>query len=148
LRASGAAFVFTGDFPPGEYEGTIRPSMTPPISPIGLSGLMSVDHRYLAQTIRDMRPVLKALADHEPDRHDRIAAAISGVYDSHIHVCERFVGGRPSILTAGRTERSGPSLIEQFKNLRLKPFEHTQRALRLTSDHEPSVIVECPFKRG
>ena len=148
LRASGAAFVFTGDFPPGEYEGTIRPSMTPPISPIGLSGLMSVDHRYLAQTIRDMRPVLKALADHEPDRHDHIAAAISGVYDSHIHVCERFVGARPSILTAGRTDRSGPSLIEQFKTLRLKPFEHTQRALRLTNDHEPSVIVECPFKRG
>lgn len=149
LKASGAAFVFTGDFAPGEYENTIRPSMTPPISAIGLSGLMSADHRYMAQTIRDMRPVLKALADHEPERHDRIAEAINGVYDSHIHVCERFVGARPSILTAGRTERSGPSLIEQFKTLRLKPFEHTARTSRLTNEHTASsAIGECPFKRG
>ena len=56
---SAAAFVFTGDFPP-ESTRTIRPSMTPPHSRIGLSGLMSADHRYMAQTMRDMRPALKS----------------------------------------------------------------------------------------
>jgi hypothetical protein len=147
LKASGAAFVFTGDFPPGEYENTIRPSMTPPISPIGLSGLMSADHRHMAQTIRDMRPALMALAEQEPERHDRLAGAVADVYDRHIFVCERFVGSRPSILTAGRTERSGPSLIEQFKTLRLKPFEHAQRATRLTAEHSSTALGECPFKK-
>ncbi len=147
LKASGAAFVFTGDFPAGEYENVIRPSMTPPISPIGLSGLMSADHRQMAQTIRDMRPALKSLAEHEPERHDRLAEAVADVYDRHIFVCERFVGPRPSILTAGRTERSGPSLIEQFKTLRLKPFEHSQRATRLSAQRAPATLGECPFKK-
>ena len=147
LDASAGAFLFTGDFPPEEYESSIRPSMTPPASPVGLSGLMSADHRYLAQTMRDMRPALKSLAEQEPQRHERIAAALSGVYDSHIHVCERFVGPRPSILTAGRTERSGPSLIEQFKTLRLKPFEHAQRALRLAAERPKATLGECPFHK-
>ncbi len=127
LDVSGAAFVLTGDFPPGEYENTIRPSMTAPNTPICLSGLMSADHRFMAQTIRDMRPVLKGLAEQEAERHERIAQATSKVYDRHIFVCERFVGARPSLLTAGRTERTGPSLIDQFRTLRLKPFEHSPR---------------------
>ncbi len=147
LDGSAGAFILTGDFPPEEYENTIRPSMTPPASPVGLSGLMSADHRYLAQTMRDMRPALKSLAEQEPERHDRITAALSGVYDSHIHVCERFVGRRPSILTAGRTERSGPSLVEQFKTLRLKPFEQAQRAPRLSAERPRVVPGQCPFHK-
>ncbi len=144
LNASAGAFVFTGDFPPAEYENVIRPSMMPPLSKICLSGLMSADHRYMAQTMRDMRPALKALGELEPERHERISLALAGVYDSHIYVCERFVGPQPSILTAGRTERSGPSLIEQFKTLRLKPFEQTRRAPRLTADKARGPL-ECPF---
>ena len=146
LDASGASFVFTGDFPAGEYENTIRPSMTPPSTPICLSGLMSADHRLMAQTIRDMRPVLKSIADHEPERHERIAQAMSGVYDRHIFVCERFAGVRPSILTAGRTERTGPSLIEQFRTLRLRPFEHSSRATVLSPERTAVSPGQCPFK--
>jgi hypothetical protein len=145
LRGSAAAFELTGDFPVEEYANTVRPSMMPPESEVGLSGLMSIDHRVLAQTMRDMRPALKALSEQEPARHDGIAAALSAVYDSHIHVCERFVGARPSILTAGRTKKSGPSLIEQFKTLRLKPFEQVTRAPRLTNGAHQSVGGGCPF---
>jgi hypothetical protein len=100
----------------------------------------------MAQTIRDMRPVLKALAEQEPERHQLLAKAVSNVYDSHIHVCERFVGSSPSILTAGRTERSGPSLVEQFKTLRLKPFEHSHSAPRIAINRSPLALGECPFK--
>jgi hypothetical protein len=138
LRGSAAAFAFTGDFPVEEYANTVRPSMMPPESEVGLSGLMSIDHRFLAQTIRDMRPALKSLSEHDPARHHGIASALSAVYDNHIHVCERFVGARPSILTEGRTKKSGPSLIEQFKTLRLKPFEQAARAVRLTDSKEHS----------
>ncbi len=146
LNASAAALSFTGDFEPGEYESTIRPSMMPPLAPMALSGLMSADHRFMAQTIRDMRPALQSLAEQDHERHEAMAGAIAAVYDSHIHVCERFVGLRPSLLTAGRTDRSGPSLIEQFKTLRLKPFEHSQRAERLKSDQASVTLGECPFK--
>jgi hypothetical protein len=136
LRGSAAAFAFTGDFPVEEYANTVRPSMMPPESEVGLSGLMSIDHRFLAQTMRDMRPALKSLSEHDPARHHGIASALSAVYDNHIHVCERFVGARPSILTEGRTKKSGPSLIEQFKTLRLKPFEQASRAARLTDSSQ------------
>ncbi len=133
LRGSEATFEFTGDFDAEEYANTVRPSMMPPFSQVGLSGLMSIDHRFLVQLMRDMRPALKALHEQEQARHDGISRELEAVYDSHILVCERFVGKKPSILTAARTERSGPSLIEQFKTLRLKPFEHSALTTRLTA---------------
>jgi len=150
LRGSAAAFELTGDFPVEEYANTIRPSMMPPECPVGLSGLMSIDHRVLAQTIKEMKPALHSLHEHEPARHEALAGALSGVYDSHIHVCEKFVGARPSILTEGRTQRSGPSLIEQFRSLRMKPFEHVTKAPRLTSVGQKKAEMapeglECPF---
>jgi hypothetical protein len=122
--------------------------MMPPASPIGLSGLMSFDHRFLIQTIRDMRPALKALREQEAGRHDGIAAALGSVYDSHIHVCERFVDTKPSLLTAGRTDRSGLSMIEQFKALRLKSFEQPVRAPRLTTTRSGEPGEGCPLHRS
>ena len=53
-------------------------SMMPPESEVGLSGLMSIDHRFLAQTMRDMRPwIRKSLSEHDPARHHGIALALS-----------------------------------------------------------------------
>jgi hypothetical protein len=147
LRGSAAAFQFTGDFPQQDYAEVIRPSMMPPQSEVGLSGLMSIDHRFLVQMMRDMRPALKALYEQEQRRHEELSNGLTSVYDSHIHVCERFVGKQPSILTVGRSERSGPSLIEQFKSLRLKPFEQPPRTTRLPhSTAAPAeAAVRCPF---
>jgi hypothetical protein len=147
LRGSAAAFEFTGDFPPEDYAEVIRPSMMPPQSEVGLSGLMSIDHRFLVQAMRDMRPALKALHEQDQARHEELSKDLTSVYDSHIHVCERFVGKQPSILTAGRSERSGPSLIEQFKTLRLKPFEQPARATRLPQSNRASAetVARCPF---
>ena len=62
FRGSGSAFELTGDYSAEDYTILVRPSMMPPACPIGLSGLMSFDHRFLIQTIRDMRPGLKACA--------------------------------------------------------------------------------------
>ena len=149
LRGSGAAFEFTGDFPEADYNNIIRPSMMPPATPLCLSGLMSADHRFLAQTMRDMRPVFKALAEREPERHAKLRDSVASVYDSHIHVCERFVGNEPSIMTAARSEKSGPSLIQQFKSLRLKPFEASTHKASLAVATGPgandSHAQRCPF---
>jgi hypothetical protein len=131
LEGSGAAFVFTGDFSIEVYMTAVRPTMMPPEAPINLSGLMSVDHRFLVQTIRDMRPALRALHELEPELHGRIQTELATVYDRHAHVCERFVGEKPSLLTAHSGKKSGPQLIEQFKSLRLKVFEVQAHATRL-----------------
>jgi hypothetical protein len=138
--------VLTGDFSVQNYNQSIRPTMMPPISPICLSGLMSVDHRVLVQCIRELKPALKFLHDHERPRHAQIHDELKLVYDRHIFVCERFVGERPSLLTAGSTEKSGPELIEQFKTMRVKPFETAAHAVRVKP---PSAIapaaMACPF---
>jgi hypothetical protein len=140
LQGSGAAFLFTGDFSAEEYSDLVRPSMMPPASPISLSGLMSEDHRFLMQTIRDMRPALRSLHEQEPVLHDGLQQAMSIVYDRHIHVCERFVGEKPSLLTARNAKKSGPALIEQFKALRMKSFDSAAHASRLVTGSEPMAV--------
>ena len=131
LHGSAAAFAFTGDFAPEEYEQWIRPTMAPPFTAVSLSGLMSADHRALAQQMRDMRPAFRALADREPDLHHAMAHALAVVYDQHILVCQRFVGSQPSLLVAGKTEKPGPQVIQQFKALRQKAFEYQPKLGRL-----------------
>ena len=123
LQGSGRAFTFTGGFSIEEYMQHIRPTMMPPFVPMSLSGLMSNDHRSLVRVLRDMRPALKALRVQDAAGHDSLADALSEVYELHKHVCERFVGKLPSIRTAETTDKSGPTIIEQFRKLRLKPFE-------------------------
>jgi hypothetical protein len=150
LRGSGAAFVWTGDFSTEEYMNTVRPSMMPPVSSLNLSGLMSIDHRVFVQTVRDLTPALKALHEHHPDRHDRLRQELSEVYSRHIHVCERFVGERPSLLTERHAKKSGPELIEQFKKLRMKAFEAPHHVQRLVATAEAPVpqtssTKKCPF---
>lgn len=89
-----------------------------------------------------MRPALKALREQDAARHNMLCAELTDVYDQHIYVCERFVGQRPSIRTAASTELAGPALLEQFKSLRLKPFEHERRVARVAS----GVPARCPVR--
>ena len=140
LDGSGAAFVLTGDMPIEEYMEVVRPSMMPPAAPFCLSGLMSADHRFLVKVMRDMRPALVALHELEPDLHEQLQKALGTVYDQHIHVCERFVGERPSLLTAQHAKKSGPSLIEQFKSLRMKAFD--------APVHAPKLSGRCPVQHS
>jgi len=147
FRGSAAALQFTGDFSVDDYTAIVRPSMSPPASPICLSGLMSADHRHLVKAIQDMRPALKAFREQDQARHDRLCQQLGAVYDQHIFVCERFVGNKPSLLNGGRTEKPGPTVIEQFKKLRLKPFEHDQRAQRLAPGLHGKPEEKCPLNK-
>jgi len=146
LRGSAATFRYTGDFTAEEYRRVVRPSMSPPAAPICLSGLMSVDHRYFVQLMGKMKPALRLLRQREPLRHRQISEGMASVYDSHIYVCERFVGDRPSLLTAGRTEKSGPQLIEHFKSMRLKPFEGAVQAAPVGAAAASS--EQCPHTKA
>lgn len=153
LDGTRAAFEFTGDFSVDEYTDRIRPSMMPPYTPFCLSGMMSVDHRHFVALVRDMKPALKALHASDPDGHTRIADGLRHVYDSHIHTCERFVGNQPSILSEGKTEKSGVSLLEHFRTIRLRPFTEAAVPQRLApAPAAPAAAsapapAACPFHK-
>ncbi len=138
LRASGAALEFTGDLPAGDYCNLIRPSMMPPQATESLSGLLSVDHRYLVQLLREMKPLLDSLQGQNPSHHQRIADALRSVYDSHKFVCDRLVGKAPSLMMATSSAHSGAEQIEKFKNLRMKVFQ--------TDEKISGSILSCPHK--
>ncbi len=123
LRASAVSLEFTGDFPPQDYTDIIRPSMTPPLVPETFSGLLSVDHRFFVQLMREMKPALDALALYPAGYHERIASAVATVYDSHRFVCDRLVGKCPSLMMASGSKKTGAEQIEKFKHLRLKVFQ-------------------------
>jgi hypothetical protein len=148
LHASGATFRLTGDFPPELYGSLIRPSMMPPAFPVSLSGLMSSDHRFFVKLTGRMKPALKSLYELDPLRHSQVSEGMTLVYDSHIYVCERFVGNRPSIYTAGRTEKSGPELVEHFKALRLKSFERASSAPRVCEAPSAAPAPSCPLEKA
>ena len=151
LDGSTATFEFTGDFSTDEYTDLVRPSMMPPHTQFCLSGMMSVDHRYFVTVVRDMKPALKALHALDADRHARIAGALRSVYDSHIHTCERFVGNQPSIMTEGKTEKSGVSLLEHFRTIRLRPFAEADVPQRLKAvapaPADVPAAAACPFHK-
>ncbi len=123
LHGSAASLEFTGDFPSTDYTGIIRPSMTPPLVPDTFSGLLSIDHRFFIQLLREMKPLLDSMAERPDGNHQRIAAAVASVYDSHRFVCDRLVGKCPSLMMASGSKKSGAEQIEKFKHLRLKVFE-------------------------
>lgn len=149
FRGSSAALRFTSHFSESAYNDLVRPRMMPPTAALPLSGLMSADHRALVRTMRDMRPAFLALREREPARYEHLHEGLSEVYDSHIHVCERFVGEQQSLLTLGRTEKSGPDLIRHFKSLRLKVLERDHRVEPLATDERPThyMAADRPARR-
>jgi len=128
LHGSAASLEFTGDFPSTDYTEIIRPSMTPPLVPDTFSGLLSIDHRFFIQLLREMKPLLDSMADSPEGHHQRIAAAVASVYDSHRFVCDRLVGKCPSLMMASGSKKSGAEQIEKFKHLRMKVFEPERQA--------------------
>jgi hypothetical protein len=127
LAGSAAALEFTGDMPPADYAGLIRPQMKPPFVPETFSGLLSSDHRFLIGFLRQIKPFLDMLQQRNPAGHARIKDALGGVYDSHIFVCDRLVGKAPSLMMSAASAKTGPEQLAVFKDLRLKAFS-PQRA--------------------
>jgi hypothetical protein len=128
LHGSAASLEFTGNFPSKDYSELIRPSMAPPLVPDTFSGLLSIDHRVFIHSLRDMKPLLDALAHRSAGHHQRIASAVASVYDSHRFVCDRLVGKCPSLMMSSGSTKSGAEQIEKFKHLRLKVFEPERQA--------------------
>jgi hypothetical protein len=127
LDACGVALELTGHMSRTDYDG-IREAMTSPPTPPGFSGLWSADHALLLRSLAWIRDRQPALA---PDDLAPWRAAIRAVYERHIHVCERVVGGSPSL----RMMDHSPTQLGRTAHAHLTSFE--RRALRLGG--EPAV---------
>lgn len=121
MQGAGASLRFTGDFAPQEYEEIVRPSMMPPQSPPGLSGLLSIDHQHLVKTLVRLKPLFMSLTPPLQEQHALFLAALDDTYEAHKFVCARFIGDeQPSLRMRPDSEKSALDVLDQFKQTRLQ----------------------------
>lgn len=92
MRSSARALEFAADFSPSAYAQEVRPSMTPPGTPQGLSGLMSVDHHLMIDCFHEIQPIARNLTGDLRTVFDEFVASVQDTYAAHVHVCDRFNG--------------------------------------------------------
>ncbi|TDQ54306.1 hypothetical protein [Actinorugispora endophytica] len=108
-RASAVAMRYASDFPAAEYPAVVRPSMEPPFTAPGFSGLQGRDHRHLVRLFGGLRefrsgPVAAG------DSYRRFVASVGELHAAHRLVCSRFGGGElPSLRTRGRGSPPHPA---------------------------------------
>jgi hypothetical protein len=99
--AAAGAFRLAGDFDAQAYATVVRPSMSPPHVSEGFSGLHSADHTELIGMLKATRGAIEDRCVTHPAEHRSYLWALSSVYDSHVYVCEEFVGDGPSLKSSG-----------------------------------------------
>jgi len=111
---------FTSDFPIEIYTKVIRPSMSVPQCKVDLSGLMGKDHKYFISVLSLLKPIFKKIPVELKAHHDTFAQVLAYMYDCHKWVCGQFVGDKPSLLSAHRSNKTSVVLLDKFKRSRLK----------------------------
>jgi hypothetical protein len=121
MSASGRALEFAADFAPRSYASSVRPSMTPPGTRIGLSGLMSADHHNMVLLFQHVRPVRAALGSELRVAYDRFVDTVAETYSAHRHVCTRFDGDRVvSLRMNNASSMTAAAALEQLAAARVR----------------------------
>ncbi|NLU69395.1 hypothetical protein [Streptomyces sp. HNM0574] len=116
LRASSAALSFTGDFAGLDYRTHVRPLMSDPVVPGGMTGLDLRDHACLLDRLRDLGTALvrNPPPDEESARRPALLCEVlTEVYEDHGRVCARFVGEDRTSLIAD----SGPPAVTALRRM-------------------------------
>jgi hypothetical protein len=111
--ASTASMKYASSFTAAAYEQIVRPSMMPPFTRPGFSGVLNVDHRRM---LDGLDTLAEALAQRFGPAADGWPVAVAEAWrelqgarrESHRHhglICRRFVNNGPSLLRAHRLER-------------------------------------------
>ena len=97
-----AAMRYTSDFRPIEYETLLRPSMMPPFSSPGFSGVFNREHAAMMAGVRQIRAYMKDHEEGVPElvesAWERLREAQQTNVDSHMLVCRKFVEDGVSLL--------------------------------------------------
>lgn len=121
MRGCQGALLYAGDANREQYNQQIRPTLMPPVAPPKMSGLHWRDHEVLIAGLAGSRDAWEWLAGQGSTQPAAFRAALGEAYDSHIGVCEHFVGdASPSLLAAEGSSRSAVGVIGQFRTIRLR----------------------------
>ncbi len=100
--AATASMRYTSDFPRIEYETLLRPSMMPPFSSPGFSGVFNREHATMMAGVRRIRAYMKDHEEGVPERvlasWERLREAQQTNVESHMLVCRKFVEDGVSLL--------------------------------------------------
>ncbi|MFY1652741.1 hypothetical protein ACN27J_17845 [Solwaraspora sp. WMMB762] len=133
MRSSAAAFRFTSDFSPVDYERLIRPAMAPPAVRAGFSGLQTRDHAHLMALFTEVRAMRSKIG---PARlgsaFDEFVEATVEAYEAHQLICARFGGDvlpslRMAARSAGRSTSPGVQVVRQMMRARLFALHGSHR---------------------
>lgn len=131
MLGTGAAFRFTSDFTPEEYETNVRLAMTHPNIEISLSGLMSEDHCFLNHLTVKLQSTFSDLDPQLSQAHRQFVESFKTAYESHKYVCERFQGGDvPSLRMNPHSDKSAVQVLEKLKRSRLRNIQPAALATR------------------
>ncbi|GLU45725.1 hypothetical protein [Nocardiopsis ansamitocini] len=113
-RASAASMHYAGDFSAAGYAEVVRPSMEPPFTAPGFSGLQGRDHRYLIRQFGGLHAVAAEIPG-GADVYRRFTASVTDLHRAHSRVCARFGGDAlPTSLRmrGDRPEQEGARSVE------------------------------------
>lgn len=131
MLGTGAAFRFTSDFLPEEYETIVRLAMKHPHVEISLSGLMSEDHCFLNHLTTLLQPTFLHLDPQLSQAHRQFVEAFKTAYEEHKYICERFQGGEvPSLRMNPASPKSAVQVLEKLEKSRLRNIQPAAAATR------------------
>ena len=120
MWGSEAALKFAGDFSNATYDAEVRPTLSPPIAPPGMSGLYWRDHEYfIKKIIFKLKPIFSNPPSFLLEEVSSFREALGCVYDAHKLVCTTFVGPSESSLIS---KKPAGVVLQHYKKNRLLVF--------------------------
>jgi hypothetical protein len=111
-------FKQTGGFSQAAYEGYVRPNMFEAAD--GFSGMWASDHDFLVKKVlRQLKPIFDDPTPELALAVQKFRQAFAIMYDSHKFVCDKFEGGKPSLLMGEDSQKTAAEMIDTFKRNRL-----------------------------
>jgi hypothetical protein len=110
FSATSVGMRYASDFDARAYGDVVRPSMMPPATPPGFSGLLNTDHARMIQLLPVAFGALaRRFGEQQGAWPDAVSNGWTALVDaqlearrSHMFVCRRFVPDEPSLLRAFR----------------------------------------------
>ena len=120
MWGSEAALKFAGDFSNFAYDSEVRPTLSPPIAPPGMSGLYWRDHEFfIKKIIFKLKPVFSNPPHFLEEAVNSFREALACVYDAHKLVCTKFVGHTESSLIS---KKPAGVVLQNYKKNRMHVF--------------------------
>lgn len=120
MWGSEAALKFAADFSNAAYDAEVRPTLSPPIAPPGMSGLYWRDHEFfIKKIIFKLKPIFSNPPHFLKETVNSFQEALACVYDAHKLVCTKFVGHTESSLIS---KKPAGVVLQNYKKNRMHVF--------------------------